>query len=175
MKIESTYQIQAPRQRVYEYLAEPEVLQRCIPGCERLEKTGEKVYSATIRTGVGAVRGVFTGTVKLEELRPPEHFRIVVEGKGIAGSINGTGVLDLEALGKATVIKYAGDLQVSGDLASTGQRMIQGTTKMIASQFFLALQAEAKSAADEPPPPDGLSGTARGWFSGLLQKLFSPH
>ena len=175
MKIEGTHQLQAPRERVYECLTDPEVLQRCIPGCERLEKTGENSYSATIRAGVGTIKGVFTGTVKLEDMRPPEHYRIVVEGKGTPGFMKGTGDLDLEAQGETTIIKYTGDLQVGGTIASVGQRMIQGTAKMMAAQFFLALEAEAKTGVGEPPPSHGFFRTALRWFSGLLRKLFSPH
>ncbi|MDQ2977463.1 MAG: carbon monoxide dehydrogenase subunit G [Acidobacteriota bacterium] len=160
MKIEGTHQLNAPRERVYQALVDPEVLQRCIPGCERLDKTAENTYSATIRAGIGAIKGVFTGTVRLEDMRPPEHYRIVVEGKGGAGFLKGSGDLDLEAQGEGTLIKYTGDLQLGGTIASVGQRMIQGTAKMMASQFFTALEAEASTAPGESPPKHGLFRTA---------------
>ena len=67
MKIEGTHFLGATRDRVYQSLIDPEVLQRCIPGCERLEKTAENTYAATIRAGVGAIKGVFTGTVRLDK------------------------------------------------------------------------------------------------------------
>jgi carbon monoxide dehydrogenase subunit G len=172
MKIEGTHFLNAPRARVYESLIDPDVLQRCIPGCERLETTGENTYSATIRAGVGAIKGVFTGTVKLEDMRPPEHYRIVVEGKGAPGFVKGSGDLDLEEQGESTLIKYIGDLQLGGTIASVGQRMIQGTAKMMASQFFTALEAEAKTVAGDPPPQHGFFRTALRWFSGWLRKRF---
>src|SRR6185369_6539402 len=112
MKIEGKHQIDAPRTRVYEALINPEVLQRTIPGCERLERTGEDTYAATIRAGVGAIKGVFNGTVKLEDLRAPEHFRMVVEGKGSPGFLKGSGDLDLEDAGEGTTVNYTGDVQV---------------------------------------------------------------
>ncbi len=171
MKLEGTHQLQAPRQRVYQCLTNPDVLQRCIPGCERLEKTGENSYSATIRTGVGSIKGVFTGSVRLEDMRPPEHYRIVVEGKGAPGFVKGSGDLDLQDRGETTIINYTGDLQVGGTIASVGQRMIQGTAKMMASQFFTALEAEAKTAPDQPPPKHGFFRTALRWFSGWLRRV----
>jgi uncharacterized protein len=160
MKIEGTHQLSAPRERVYRALVDPEVLERCIPGCERLVKTVENTYSATIRAGVGAIKGVFTGSVRLEDMRPPEHYRIVVEGKGAPGFMKGSGDLDLEEQGEGTLIKYTGDLQLGGMIAGVGQRMIQGTAKMMASQFFTALEAEATTLAGEPPPKHGLFRTA---------------
>ncbi len=173
MKLEGTHQIQAPRERVYQCLTNPDVLQRCIPGCERLEKTDDASYSATIRSGVGSIKGVFNGTVRLEDMRPPEHYRIVVEGKGAPGFVKGSGDLDLQELGETTIINYTGDLQVGGTIASVGQRMIQGTAKMMAAQFFTSLEAEAKTAADEPPPKHGFFRTALRWLSGWLRRLFN--
>ncbi len=172
MKIEGTHEIQAPRERVFQAMIDPAVLQRCIPGCERLEKTGENSYEATLRAGVGSIKGVFKGTVRLEEIQPPTHFRMIVEGKGSPGFLKGTGDLNLEEQGAGTLIKYAGDVQVGGTIASVGQRMIQGSAKMMASQFFTALEAETQTGADEPPPKHGFFRTALRWFSGRLRKLF---
>jgi carbon monoxide dehydrogenase subunit G len=173
MKIEGSHQLNAPRERVYQCLTDPEVLQRCIPGCERLEKTGENTYAATIRTGIGSIKGVFSGNVRLEDMRPPEHYRIVVEGKGAPGFLKGSGDFELEAPSPGTtLIKYSGDLQVGGTIASVGQRMIQGTAKMMAAQFFTALEAEATTAAGEPPPQHGFFRTALRWFSGWLRRIF---
>ncbi len=173
MKIEGSHQLNAPRERVYQCLIDPEVLQRCIPGCERLEKTGENTYAATIRAGVGSIKGVFNGNVRLEDMRPPEHYRIVVDGKGGPGFLKGSGDFELAAQGDTTVIKYSGELQVGGTIASVGQRMIQGTAKMTASQFFTALEAEAKTAAGDAPPQHGFFRTALRWLSGRLRRLFT--
>src|ERR1044072_3149678 len=106
MKIEGTHQLSAKRERVYQVLTDPEVLRRCIPGCERLEKTGENTYAVTLRAGGGSIKGVFTGNVRLEDLRPPEHYRLVVDRKGQPGFLKGTGDLDLEEQAGETLIKY---------------------------------------------------------------------
>ena len=171
MKLEGTHQIEAPRERVYQSLVSPEVLQRCIPGCERLEQTGENVFAATIRAGVGSIKGVFNGTAKLEDLRAPEHLRIVVDGKGSPGFLKGSGDLDLEQQDTFTNVKYAGDVQVGGTIASVGQRMILSTAKMMAAQFFTALGAEAKTEVGEPPPQHGFFRTALRWFSGWVKRI----
>ena len=175
MKLEGTHQVEASRERVYQSLVDPEVLQRCIPGCERLEKTGENVFAATIRAGVGSIKGVFNGTARLEDLREPEHLRIVIDGKGAPGFLKGSGDLDLEQENNFTNVKYAGDVQVGGTIASVGQRMLQGTAKMMASQFFTALGAEAKTEVGEPPPQHGFFRTALRWFSGWLRRFFRTH
>jgi carbon monoxide dehydrogenase subunit G len=172
MKIEGTQELSAKRERVFQALVDPAVLQRCIPGCERLEKTDENTYSTTLRAGVGAIKGVFTGKVRLEDVRPPSHYRIVVDGKGQPGFLKGSGDLDLEERDGSTVINYKGDAQVGGTIASVGQRMIQGAAKMMATQFFTAIEAEAKTETDEPPPKHGFFRTALRWFSGWLRRTF---
>ncbi|MCA1818262.1 MAG: carbon monoxide dehydrogenase subunit G [Acidobacteria bacterium] len=174
MKIEGTHEIRAKREKVFRALLDPAVLQRCIPGCEQLEATGENTFAATLRAGVGTIKGVFKGTVKIEDVREPEHYRLVVEGKGQPGFVKGAGDLDLEARGEAlTAVRYSGDVQAGGTIASVGQRMIQGAAKMMASQFFTSLEAEARALeADEPPPRHGFFRNALRQLSGLLRKLF---
>ena len=144
MKIEATYEIKAPRERVYAALIEPEVLRRAIPGCESLEKIGDNLYAATMKAGIGAIKGSFKGEVRLEDMRPSEHYRIVVQGKGAVGFAKGSADFDLEEKDGGTLIKYSGEMQIGGTIAGVGQRMIQGAAKMMASQFFAKLEAEVK-------------------------------
>jgi carbon monoxide dehydrogenase subunit G len=108
VKLEGTHELDASRERVYQCLVNPEVLQRCIPGCEKLEKTGENTFAATIRAGVGSIKGVFNGTARLEDLREPEHLRLVVDGKGAPGFLKGSGDLDLEQTDNGTKVSYVG-------------------------------------------------------------------
>ena len=146
MKIDATYELHAPRERVYAALVEPEVLRRAIPGCESLEKTDENAYAATLKAGIGAIKGTFKGDVRLEDMRPPEHYRIVVQGKGAVGFAKGSADFDLEEKDGGTLIKYSGEMQIGGTIAGVGQRMIEGAAKMMATRFFTALEAEVKSS-----------------------------
>jgi carbon monoxide dehydrogenase subunit G len=146
MKIEATYEIHAPRERVYAALVQPEILKRAIPGCESLEKIGEDTYAAVLKAGVGSIKGTFKGEVRLEDMRPPEHYRIVVEGKGAVGFAKGSADFDLEPKDDGTLIKYSGEMQIGGTIAAVGQRMIQGAAKMMAARFFAALEAEVKNS-----------------------------
>jgi carbon monoxide dehydrogenase subunit G len=175
VKLEGSHLLEAARERVYQALVTPEVLQRCIPGCERLEKTGENTFAATIKAGVGSIKGLFNGTARLEDLREPEHLRLVVDGKGAPGFLKGSGDLDLEQAGSGTKVSYSAEVQVGGTIASVGQRMIQGTAKMMATQFFTSLEAEAATEAGQPPPEHGFFRTALRWFSGWLRRFFRTH
>jgi len=142
MNLEGSHTINAPRARVYESLIDPQVLQQCIPGCERLERTAPDTYDMIIRAGVGSIKGLFNGTVRMADLREPEHYRLVIEGKGRTGFLKGSGDFDLIEEDETTVIKYTGEMQVGGMLASVGQRMVLSAARMMASQFFTALEKQ---------------------------------
>jgi carbon monoxide dehydrogenase subunit G len=172
MKIEGTHDVAAKRERVFAAMTDPAVIKRCIPGCEQLDLTGENTYATTLRAGVGSIKGVFKGTVRLEEIRPPEHYRMVVEGKGQPGFVKGAGALDLTERDGTTTIAYSGDATVGGTLASVGQRMVEASAKMMAAQFFTAIEAEARTEEHEPPPKHGFFRTALRWLSGLLRRIY---
>lgn len=155
MKVDSTHEIKAPRERVYAALIDPEILKLAIPGCESLEKTGDNTYAATLKAGIGAIKGTFNGEVRLEDMRPPEHYRIVVQGKGAVGFAKGSADFDLGEKDGGTLIKYSGEMQIGGTIAGVGQRMIQGAAKMMASQFFAALESEVKSSGDSSDSVQG--------------------
>jgi hypothetical protein len=175
MKIEGSHQLLADRERVFRALMDPEVLKRCIPGCEKLEKTAQDEYSAWLRAGIGAIKGVFSGKIRLEDINPPERYKMIIEGKGQPGFIKGAGAITLEESGNATIIRYSGDVQVGGTLAGIGQRMIEGAAKMMAYQFFMAIEAEARANPDSPPLKHGFFRTTLRWISGLFRsKTTSP-
>ena len=149
MKLSGTYKFEAPQQRVWEMLNDPERLARCIPGCDKLEKVGENEYSGELDVGLAAVKGHYKGKVKFEDIQPPKHYRILLDGKGKQGFIKGNGTLDLTAEGNQTLLTYAGDAQIGGPLAGVGQRMMEGAAKTMLSQLFVAMEAEVKAAPGE--------------------------
>lgn len=146
MKIEGSQKFDAPRDRMFAALIDPAVLQKCIPGCEQMEKIGDNQYSAKLTAGVGPVKGVFTATVSLEDIVAPEHYKLVVEGKGQPGFVKGSGELNLTDADSGTEIQYTGDVNVGGLIASVGQRMIQATASMLTGRFFKSLESEIKAA-----------------------------
>src|SRR5262245_9823564 len=150
MKIEGTYKIEAPRERVFQALTDPAVLQKTIPGCERMEKAGDNKYNATLSAGVGPIKGTFAATISIENAVAPSNYRLVVEGKGQPGFIKGSGDLALDDENGAALIRYTGNVQVGGMLASVGQRLIESTAKLLAGKSFAALENELRSSSTQP-------------------------
>ncbi|HZO81986.1 MAG TPA: carbon monoxide dehydrogenase subunit G [Candidatus Binataceae bacterium] len=148
MKIAGEQTLSAPRQKVWDLFNDPNRLSRLIPGCEKLDVISPTEYAGTLNVGIAAVKGVYSGKLKLEEVRPPEHYKMVVDGKGKQGFMRGSGTLDLVAKdSNTTVVTYAGDVQIGGPLVQVGQRMIDSAAKMMIGQFFAAAEAELKAEA----------------------------
>jgi carbon monoxide dehydrogenase subunit G len=144
LKIEGTHKIEAPREHVFAALIDSSILQKCIFGCEAMEKNGDGQYKTTLTAGVGPIKGVFTAIISLQDIEAPEHYKLVVEGRGQPGFVRGAGELNLTEVDGGTSIQYTGDVNAGGLLASVGQRMIQATANMLAGKFFACLESEIK-------------------------------
>lgn len=148
MEMTGSERIAAPRERVYAALNDPEVLKVAIPGCESLEKTSDTEMTATVTTKVGPVKAKFQGAVTLSDFDPPKGYSIRGEGKGgAAGFAKGGARVRLEEDGQETVLHYEVKADVGGKLAQLGSRLIDGTAKKLAGEFFTRFAAEVAGPA----------------------------
>jgi len=155
VEIEGTYEIDAPRELVWEMVLDPDVLSRVMPGCEKLERTGENEYKGKMRIKVGPVDGVYQGTLNLSELRPLEGFHLAVNGRGASGNIRGEGGLQLEtAEDGGTLLRYVGQGEVSGRMASVGQRLTQSSARAITKQCLNNLDRQVEARVKPEPALD---------------------
>ena len=146
MKISGSYTLPLPRERAYQIMQDPEILARAIPGCESLEKIGPDEYRMKMKMALASLSGAFEGKVRITEQTPPESFRLVVEGSGRVGFVKGDGLLKLGPVEGGTEVSYEGEAQVGGTMAAVGQRLIDGTAKMMIKKFFDKLAAEAAAS-----------------------------
>jgi carbon monoxide dehydrogenase subunit G len=136
MKIEGSYDIPVPQEKVWAAFLDPNTLAKAIPGCEGLEEIGPGEYKAVMKVGVAAIKGTFEGRVKLMDLDPPNRYRMSVDGKGGPGFVRGEAAMSLAPIENGTRVSYDADVQVGGLIASVGQRMLGGVSKMMLDQFF---------------------------------------
>jgi len=182
MEIKGEYKIAAPREKVFAALNDPAVLQACIPGCESLEKVSDTEMKAKVRMRIGPVSASFSGKVTLSDIDPPNGYKISGEGQGgAAGFAKGGAVVTLRDDAGDTVLNYNVDAQVGGKIAQVGARLIDGTARKLADEFFgkfaamvggpaPAAVAGAPSAAEAPPtpPPAPSAAAQRGYKHWLV-------
>ena len=149
MKLEGTYEFDAPRQVVWDMLQDPEVIGSIIPGAGVPEEIGENHYLMLMVIKVGPVNGRFESSVHLTDLNPPESYTMNVTGKGPAGHMNGTGNVNLEEQDGKTIMHYSGDAQVGGKVAAVGQRLLDMTAKAITKQSLNMLAKRIRRRIEE--------------------------
>jgi uncharacterized protein len=132
----AAYSLPVPPERAYGLLQDPDVLAKCIPGCEGLDRVAEDEYAMRMKMGIASISGRFDGKVRITEKNPPVSFRMSVEGAGKIGFMKGDGVITLSAADSGSSVQFEGDVQVGGTIANVGQRLIETTAKMIIERFF---------------------------------------
>jgi carbon monoxide dehydrogenase subunit G len=137
MTMTGEVQLAAPRETVWTKLNDPAVLKVCIPGCEELEATDDGGFRAVAKMKVGPVSARFKGKVTLSDLDPPNGYKISGEGEGgVAGFAKGGAVVALSDTDGGTLLSYNVEAQIGGKLAQLGQRLINGSAKKLADEFF---------------------------------------
>jgi len=137
----------APRSRVWNALLDPALLARALPGCRALTATSADAYDVQIEMGVGAIKGSYSGTIRIEDLREPEQYTMRIDTQGTAGFVNATAQVVLDQLdAERTELRYNADATVGGLVAGVGGRMLGGVAKIVIEQFFKNFQSELMKA-----------------------------
>jgi carbon monoxide dehydrogenase subunit G len=147
VKISGSYTLPIAPERAYQILQDPAILAQAMPGCESLEKIGPDEYRMKMKVLLAALSGQFEGKVRITDQSTPTSFRLIVEGSGRIGFLKGEGLLKLSAAASGTEVSYEGDAQVGGTMAAVGQRLIDGTAKMMIKKFFDKLASLASLPA----------------------------
>lgn len=152
MDMTGEYVVPAPRERVWAGLNDPEVLKKCIPGCDEVNKTSETSFDAKVTAKVGPVKASFTGAVTLSDIDAPNGYTISGEGKGGAAGFakGGAKVALSDAPGGGTLLKYEVNAQVGGKLAQIGARLIDSTAKKMANDFFATFSQVVAEGGEAP-------------------------
>ncbi|HEX6514566.1 MAG TPA: carbon monoxide dehydrogenase subunit G [Nocardioidaceae bacterium] len=153
MKVAGEAVLHAPVDQVWNALLDPEVLVRTLPGCERLETTGENRYAMTVTAGVASVRGTYSGTCELLDLRPHDSLVLKASGAGAPGTIAADVKVAFAANGDGTTrLSYDADAAVGGMIGGVGQRMLTSVSKRMAGEFFGAVDQVLTGAVPAGAP-----------------------
>src|SRR3954453_13376427 len=151
MKVTGISTLSSDRATVWRALNDPAVLVRTIPGCRRLESVGEDSFAMTVSAGVGSIKGVYDGRVRLTDQQEPGSFRMHAEGSGAPGTIGADVRVTLEeAPDGETALTYDADAVVGGMIGGVGQRMLTGVSKKMAAEFFRNVDATLAEGAPTP-------------------------
>ena len=138
MTMTGEFVLPANKATVWARLNDAATLQAAIPGCESLDKLSDTDFKAVVKVKIGPVSARFNGKVHLTDIQPPDSYRIAGEGEGgVAGFAKGGATVRLaDAEGGGTKLSYDVDAQVGGKIAQLGSRLIDGSARKLAAEFF---------------------------------------
>jgi uncharacterized protein len=138
MTMTGEFVLPANKATVWARLNDAATLQAAIPGCESLEKLSDTDFKAVVKVKIGPVSARFNGKVHLTDIDAPNSYRISGEGEGgVAGFAKGGATVRLaDAEGGGTKLSYDVDAQVGGKIAQLGSRLIDGSARKLAAEFF---------------------------------------
>ncbi|HUK34979.1 MAG TPA: carbon monoxide dehydrogenase subunit G [Vicinamibacterales bacterium] len=142
MDVNGSYSFAAAPDAVWTLLTDPVVIAGCLPGCDRLEPIGEDKFRAAMTLAVAAVSGNYNGTVSMLDKNRPHSYRLVIEGSGTPGFVNGEATIELIEEGGGTTVRVTGHGNVGGVIARVGQRLLGSVSKMMMDRFFACLQGK---------------------------------
>lgn len=175
----------ASPQQTWDALNNPDVLRRCVAGCEQLEPDGDNRYRVAVGLRIGPLAARFNGFITLSELNPPHGYTLNFDGQGgVAGFGKGRAQVTLKPLENGGCeLGYTVQAQVGGKIAQIGQRLVDSAAQSLAQDFFqrfeaLVSPAPAEEAATgatvvEPDKPQAKSlfRLNTGWFWGATALL----
>jgi uncharacterized protein len=154
MQVGGEQRIDAPREVVWAALHDPDILRRCIPGCESVIRISDTEMHAVTTVNAGSIAGSFNSRLTLSAMDPPQTCRIAGESQGgSAGFATGGVDLRLEVVGAAsTLLKYQVDAILGGKLAQLGGSLIDRSARKVARDFCARLNDALTGPATEPGP-----------------------
>lgn len=159
MEMQGKRQLAITQQQAWDALNDPAVLKLCIPGCEKIEATGDNQYSMAVALKIGPLAAKFAGKIALSDINPPQSYTIAFEGQGgPAGFGKGSANVQLTPNADGHELAYTVQASVGGKIAQVGQRLIDGVAKSMAEDFFKRFDDEMQRQHPEAYAQKALVG-----------------
>ncbi|WP_428310061.1 CoxG family protein [Hydrocarboniphaga sp.] len=187
MQMTGQQRISASREQVWAGLYDPEVLKRCIPGCQSVTQESEDRMRAAAEIKIGPIGARFSGTVTLSDIDRLNSYTLTIEAQaGTVGSVKSIAKVRLSEDNGATLLAYEVDAQISGRLAQLGGPIMDATAKQMAGRFFsqfgnivgkptpaaatagASSAAVAQSAGQYAAPAAARGGVSMSWLLALV-------
>ncbi|MCL4518083.1 MAG: carbon monoxide dehydrogenase subunit G [Thaumarchaeota archaeon] len=147
MHFEGTFNVKAPKEKVFSMMLDPNQISQCMPDLQKLEIKSPDDFIATVKAGVSFIKGDFTLHFTTVEKTPPTHAKLVARGNGIGSTVDIEMLTDLaDVEGGGTSMKWSAEAKIGGRIASVGQRLINGQAEKIIKNLFECLQGKLEKA-----------------------------
>ncbi len=146
MKFSGTVDINAPRDKVWAFVLDPNQVGSCGPGVESVEVIDSTHFKARAKVGVGFITARFVVDLEMAELTPPNEAVIKAHGQASGSAVDATATMRLsDRAGGGTTMDWTADVSIAGTLASVGARLIEGTANKMIGQTFDCIKAKLEA------------------------------
>jgi uncharacterized protein len=162
MQMTGQDRIAASRQRVWDTLYDPEILKRCIPGCQALTREADGRLRAIAEVKIGPIGARFNALVTLSDIEPLRGYTLTIDGQGgTVGFVKSGAKLRLaDDQNGGTLLTYEVDAEVGGRLAQLGGPILDATAKQLAAKFFRQLGSIVTAPAEAAAAPQAVAASA---------------
>lgn len=136
MHFEGTVQIDAPRDKVWAFVIDPNQVGQCGPGVESIEVIDDTHFKATAKVGVGFISARFNVNMEFAEVDAPNAATIKAHGQAPGSAVDADARMQLSDADGGTRMDWAADVNIAGTIASVGARLIEGTANKMIGQTF---------------------------------------
>jgi len=147
MHFEGTVQINAPRDRVWAFVIDPNQVGQCGPGVETVEVIDDTHFKATAKVGVGFISARFVVNLEFVDLDAPNAATIKAHGQAPGSAVDADARMELsDADGGGTTMDWSAEVNIAGTIASVGARLIEGTANKMIGQTFDCMRTKLEAA-----------------------------
>jgi uncharacterized protein len=147
MHFEGTVQINAPRDRVWAFVIDPNQVGQCGPGVESIEVIDATHFKATAKVGVGFISARFVVNLEFVDLDAPNAATIKAHGQAPGSAVDADARMELsDADGGGTTMDWSAEVNIAGTIASVGARLIEGTANKMIGQTFDCMRTKLEAA-----------------------------
>lgn len=145
IRIEKTFTVDAPPEKVWAFLTDPERVAACLPGAAITGKVDEKTYAGTMKVKLGPVSASYKGRLRFDRLDPEAR---VAELSGGGEESQGKGGAQMKMTSRleekdgGTEVHVTSDVDVTGILAQFGRGMIQNVSDQMFDKFTAKMRSD---------------------------------
>ena len=146
MEFSGTTEIDAPRERVWAFIIDPQQVGSCGPGVEAIDVIDATHFRARAKVGIGIISARFAVDLELVEAEEPDRAVIKASGQAPGSAVEARGEMRLSGPEAGpTTMSWTADVTIMGTMAGVGNRMIEGTATKLINQAFECIRAKLEA------------------------------
>lgn len=182
MRLENSFQVQAPPERAWALLLDIPRVIPCMPGAELLEAVDDRNWKAKMTVKLGPISLTFGTDVTLGEVDEASRtVRMSAKARELRGRGGGEAAIEsrLAAADGGTTVNIVTEMSLTGAVAQYGRGIVQDVSSQLIGRFADCLEAQlvaepaaAEAAVAESAKPVGGLSLGLGAILRSFARLF---